>query len=323
MHERPIVGHRAQMLQLEQDLASGNLAHAYLFAGAPHLGKMTVAHRFARMILTDGMEADEKERVTRQLDKLIHPDLLVLDRLWMEEKMEDWTQIAQTSNVPQQHRAKAGVKTDVIGIDDVREIQGRLQETGILPRRVCIIRGIERMNDAAANALLKILEEPPPGRMFLLTTEAQNALLPTVTSRSRVLRFERVGDRDLQGLVQDAAGEDASFIVHVAQGAPGIALRLMNDHDALQAERMLHTQAASFWGASTLHDRLKQLSPLAERGADADRFLFHLALALRSIPDYAPTHERALRELTRHLKTNAHRVVQLQDFAVRTMAAGA
>lgn len=319
MPERQIVGHRKQILQLAQDLESGNLAHAYLFAGAPGLGKMTVAHWYAREILTHGMEGEEKVLTLRQMDKLIHPDFLVLDQLWMEERMEDWSRIAESSNVPQQHRAKAGVKTDVIGIDDVREIQGRLQETGQLPRRVCIIRGIERMNDAAANALLKILEEPPEGRVFILTTEAQSALLPTVTSRSRVLRFERAGDREIQTLLQDMPQEDAMFIVHVAQGASAVAIRLMEDPEALREEKLLHTQAVSFWGAPTLHDRLKQLSPLAERGEEADRYLFHLALALREVPDYTPAQEAALRDLVRGLKTNAHRVLQIQDFATRTV----
>lgn len=316
MSHREIIGHKKQLLQLTQDLESGNLSHAYLFAGAPHLGKMTVAHWFAREILSRGVEGEEKVLALRQMDRLIHPDLLVLDQLWMEDRMEDWDVIAKSSNLPQQHRAKAGVKTDVIGIDDVREIQGRLQETGQLPSRVCIIRGIERMNDAASNALLKILEEPPEGRIFILTTESQGTLLPTITSRSRVLRFERVGDRDLQVLLQDTAGEDATFIVHVAQGAPGTAIRLMEDPDALREEKLLHTQAVSFWGASTIHDRFKQLSPLADRGENADRYLFHLALALREVPDYTHIQEEALRDLARGLRTNAHRVLQIQNFAM-------
>lgn len=316
MLDHSIIGHRKQLLQLTQDLESGNVSHAYLFAGAPHLGKMTVAHRFARQILTRGMEGEEKALALRQMDRLIHPDLLVLDQLWMAESMEDWDAIARSSNVPQQHRAKAKLKTDVIGIDDVREIQNRLQETGMLPRRVCIIRGIERMTDAAANALLKMLEEPPEGRVFILTTESRNMLLPTVVSRSRVLHFERVGDREIQTLLQnETAEEDMSFIVHAAQGAPAVAIRLMNDPEALRDEKLLHTHAASFWGSSKLHDRLKQLSPLAVRGDTADRFLFHLALALREKPDYTPAQEHALRHLTRGLKTNAHRVLQVQEFA--------
>lgn len=321
MHERTqenhIIGHKKQLLQLEQDFASNNLAHAYLFSGAPHLGKTTVAHWFAREILTRSLQdAEQKERVLRQSEKLIHPDLLVLDQLWMEERCEDWDIIAQTSNISQQHRAKAGTKTDIITVDDIRQIQDRLQDTGELPHRVCIIRGIERMQDSAANAFLKILEEPPAGRVFILTSESLASALPTIISRTRVLRFERVPNKDIQLLLQGQPEEDASFILHVAQGAPGIAITLMNDPEALRAEKLLHAQAVSFWASSKLMDRLNQLEPLNERGDKADRYLFHLSLALRETPDYDPAQERALMELLQSLKTNAHRMLTLQNFAM-------
>jgi hypothetical protein len=314
MAAHQIIGHKKQLLQLTQDLESGNLSHAYLFAGAPFLGKMRVAHWFARQILLKDVPEEGRELAAHELDRLIHPDFLVLDQLWMEERMEDWDEIAKSSNIQQQHRAKAGLKTDVIGIDDVRVIQDRLQETGSLPHRVCIIRGIERMNDAASNALLKILEEPPAGRIFILTSESLAGLLPTITSRARVLRFERVADRDIQAMLKEG-GDDDSFILHIAQGAPGTAFRLMNDPDALREEKTLHGQAVAFWGARNLHDRLQQLKPLEERGDEAERLLFHLSLALREVPDYKPEQERALMDLLKGLKTNAHRVLQLQKFA--------
>lgn len=314
-----IIGHKKQLLQLAQDLETNNLSHAYLLAGSPHLGKTTLAHWFARQILTRTLDGAKKEEVMRQMDYLIHPDFLVLDQLWMEERCEDWDEIAKSSNISQQHRAKLGTKTDIISIDDVREIQHRLQDTGDLPNRVCIIRGVERMQEGAANAFLKILEEPPEGRVFILTTESLAALLPTITSRARVLRLERAADRELQTLMQELPEEESTFILHVAQGAPGMAIRLMNDPDQLRAERMLHTQAATFWGSSTLLDRLNQLEPLAERGTEADRFLFHLSLALRSVPDYKPEQERALTQLVRGLRTNAHRQLQIQQFAISAL----
>lgn len=310
-----ILGHKKQLLQLEQDVKVNNLSHAYLFAGAPHVGKTTVAHWFARHILTQNLSDDQKERVHHQLEKLIHPDLLVLDQLWMEDRCEDWNVIAQTSNIAQQHRAKAGAKTDSISVEDVRQVQERLHETGELPHRVCIIRGVERMQEAAANAFLKILEEPPKGCVFILTTESLTSLLPTVISRARVLRFERVGDRDIQTLLRDQSEEDASFILHIAQGAPGVAFNLMNDPEALRAEKTLHAQAVGFWDAPTLFDRLNNLESLSDRGEKSDRYMFHLALALRESGDYSPTRERAFMHLLQGLKTNAHRTLQIQEFA--------
>jgi hypothetical protein len=311
-----ILGHKKQMLQLEEDLASDNLSHAYIFTGPAHIGKTAVARWFARKILLKDAPQDKYDEVAYAVDHLIHQDILMLDQLWMEERMEDWDIIAQSSNIPQQHRAKAGLKTDSIAVDDVREIQNRLYDTGELPHRVCIIRGVERMQDAASNAFLKILEEPPPGRIFLLTSDAPTLVLPTILSRARVMPFERVGTREMQGLLTDLEPSDASFILHVSQGAPGLAAALRDDPDLLRDERLLHTHAIAYWEASNLHERLTFLKPLLERGDESNRFLFHLALALRDRPDAARSHERALQQLSEALETNAMRGLQVQEFAL-------
>ena len=80
MPPSPIIGHARQLSELALDMESGNLAHAYLFAGAPHLGKMTVARWFARELITEGKTPEEKKVIDHQLERLIHPDLLVLDQ---------------------------------------------------------------------------------------------------------------------------------------------------------------------------------------------------------------------------------------------------
>lgn len=314
-----IVGHSKQRAELAADLESGNVSHAYLFAGAPHLGKKTIAEWFARELLSDGMSHGDKTELYRQMDHLIHPDFLVLDQLWIEDVCEDPAVIAQTTNLPQQHRSKGErvMRSDVISIDDVRAIQHRFQETGTLPRRVCIIRHIERMQDAAGNAFLKMLEEPPAGRVFLLTTASLESILPTLRSRARVLRFERVGDREMRALLTDLDPEDAAFILHLSQGAPGMAMQLRADPDRLREEKTLHAHARSFWDASSLHARLRLLDPVLKRGGEADRFVFHLALALRSVPEAMPVRERALMQLLHRLQTNAHRGLLLQEFAIQ------
>ncbi len=316
MSLRPIIGHRTQLAQLSQDLERENLAHAYLFDGPPHAGKTTAAHWFAREILTQGMDGERRAEALRQMDQLIHPDLLVLDALWIEKIREDWNAIARSSNVPQRHRQKAEMKTDAIAIDDVRALTERLETTGLLPRRVCIIADAERMQAPAVSAFLKTLEEPLPGRVFLLTTSRPARLLPTVLSRVRRVRFGRVGARDLQELLPGGGEEDRSFLLHTAQGAPGRLVQLLEDPDLLRAERLAHAGAAGFWGAATLHARLQALAPLQTRGPEADRFLFHLGLSLRALPGLPRPCERAFARLVAGLQTNASRPLLLQRFAI-------
>ena len=317
MDRSDIIGHKAQITLLENDVKNGNVSHAYLFAGSPFVGKTTVARWFAEELMTQGMEREQKGETIRQMEKLIQPDFLILDQLWIEEQCDDFDVIAQSTNLPQQHRAKPPTaKTDTIGIDDVREIQERVNETGNGPWRVCIIRGIERMQEAAANSFLKTLEEPPPRRVFLLTTDSLSSVIPTILSRTRVLHFERVAERDIRSQLSGLDDDDAAFVLHLAQGAPGMAMRLAADPDLRRAEKILHTQAVSFWGARTLIERLHILVPLTERGPDADRFLVHLALALRETPQEKHVQERALMELIRGLETNANRHLLVQRFAM-------
>jgi len=316
-----IVGHQVQREQLLADIAQENVTHAYLLSGSNHLGKMAVARWFAHELLLQNVPSEKHADVSGQIEKLVHSDLLVLDQLWIEGICEDWDRIAHTSNVPQQHRSKKPpAKTDVISIDDVRGLQERLFETGTGTWRCCIIRSMERMQDTAANAFLKILEEPPQGVVFLLTTQTLSSLLPTVVSRTRVVRFNRLTTPELRPLLEDVSEDDAQFILHLSQGAPGRLINLRDDPDLLCEQRLMHSKALSFWKSKVLRERLSLLSPLHQRGEESKQFLQHLSLALREqFPDVSTENVAALMELSEGLKTNAHRQLLAQRFALATV----
>ena len=177
-----IIGHATQKDQLLNDIESGSLAHAYLFTGKKHLGKFTIAQWFTKEILTNGKNEEEMEQINTLLEKNTHPDVLILDRLWIEGICTDWNIIAKSSTAPQGHRAKSKVKTDTIGIDDIRALQERLYETPQGDHTVCLIRSVERLHITAANALLKILEEPPGHVIFCLTAQSVSSVPATVVS---------------------------------------------------------------------------------------------------------------------------------------------
>ncbi len=318
MHEpHVIVGHRFEIAALTADIGMGNVAHAYLFAGHRHLGKFTVAKWFAEELLSSGLDDEGKERVHGEVRRLLHPDLFVVDKLWIEGISDDPDVLAHSSNIPQQHRAKAKAKTDSIGIEDIRMLQERLHDVGTGAFRCCLIRSVERMHDEAVNALLKILEEPPPGVVFILTTEALSSLLPTLVSRTRVLRFARVADRDLEPLLAHVDQEEKGFLLRLAQGAPGVIRQLTADPAALKAEKAVFAGASAFWQSRSLADRLHLLAPLTERTEAASQLLLHLSLALREERGAAPAQaSTALHALARGLRTNASRPLLVQQFVL-------
>jgi DNA polymerase III delta prime subunit len=96
-----IIGFEKQVGELLLDIARRNVAHAYLFVGPPHLGKFTIARWFASRLLCDHLPPDQHTVVQSQVERLIHPDYLSMDRLWVEETDDDWKSLSQYSNVRQ------------------------------------------------------------------------------------------------------------------------------------------------------------------------------------------------------------------------------
>ena len=316
---KEIIGHSAEQAQLLADIAKDNVSHAYLLTGPKHLGKFTIAKWFAWRILADQKTPEETDAIKDQIERMIHPDFLCLDQLWIEEIQDDWKIIGQYSNVQQQHRSKApAAKTDTISIEDVRALQQRLHETGASKRLCCLIRSIDRMQPAAANAFLKVLEEPPPRVAFVLTAESEHSVLPTIASRTRILRFHPVSVADMQPMLAGFDEEEAAFALHLSQGAPGTLRSLLSSPEELRAKRQLHGQAKQFWQARTLHERLQWILPALEKKQDLDELLLHLGLALREHPDVARRQQsqQAYMALIRGLRTNAHRGLLLEQFAL-------
>jgi hypothetical protein len=314
-----IVGHEKQCGQLLSDIASGNVSHAYLFTGDKHLGKMTTALWFAHLLLSDHLSPEKKPLIKKDMERFIHPDFLCLDDLWIEGVQEDWATITKSSNAPQHHRSKTPTaKSDVISIDDIRALSDLLHETSNSPYFVCIIRGVERMQAPAATAFLKILEEPPKRVVFLLTTDHVNSLLPTLLSRTRVLRFSPLTRKQLKPLLKDEEEGEADFALHIAKGAPGMLVHLQSDPELLRTHRQLHAQARQFWQSTSLKDRLSWLMNVAEKKGNDDNILLHLGLTLRehADPRFRAQATREYTEMCRHLETNAHRGLLLERFVL-------
>ena len=206
-----VLGHDTEIATFVDAARGGRLHHAWLLAGPRGVGKASFAWSAARWLLADGESDDltvaSDHPVSRRIRALSEPRLNLVRRPW---------------------DAKAGRLRAEITVDEIRRLLSFFHMSAAEGgRRVAIIDAADELNGPAANALLKMLEEPPRGTVIFLVAHRPARLLPTIRSRCRTLRFsslspEVMGDI-LAGL--DAPGDPARLAA-LSAGSVGEALRL-------------------------------------------------------------------------------------------------
>lgn len=221
-----LIGHNDAERRLIDAWAGGRLPHGWLFAGPPGIGKATLAFRFARFLLANpnapeqglfatppptSLALDPDHPVFRRIAASAHPDLMVIEREIDTKKDRERT---------------------VITVDQVRSIGHFLHLTPSEGgRRIVIIDPIDDLNSNAANALLKILEEPPENVVLLLISHAPGGLLPTIRSRCRRLDLRPLSPDAVSTWLRDLDGsaEEHAIAARLAEGSPGRVIGVMED----------------------------------------------------------------------------------------------
>jgi len=212
-----IVGQDRAVEQFSAAWASRKLHHAWLLAGPKGVGKATFAHAAARRVLADaagpsfegsGIETPDDHPIVKLVKAGSHPDMRWLERL-PKEKGD-------------------GLARD-ISVDQVRELGEFMGMTAALsPWRVAVIDTVDELAAAGANALLKMLEEPPPNTLFFLVSHAPGRLLPTIRSRCRRVDFHRLDDDAMTSVLETRAPElsaaERQKIIGMSFGSAGRAL---------------------------------------------------------------------------------------------------
>ncbi|MEO5494339.1 MAG: DNA polymerase III subunit delta' [Sphingomonas sp.] len=212
----PLYGNALAKRAFAAALDGGSLHHAWLFAGPEGVGKASFAMLAARRVLAGAGQPDDfaippDDRTQHLIDAGSHPDFRKLERLPKDDKK------------PEQGLARS------IAVAQVRALEPFL---GVKPtysdRRVVLIDSADDLERNGANALLKNLEEPPAGTVFLLISHAPGRLLPTIRSRCRLLRFEPLDDADMRAALTDAGAKPREIdeLVRVGQGSPAEALAM-------------------------------------------------------------------------------------------------
>lgn len=266
---RLLIGHEEARAQLSSMAAGGRLPHGLILSGPRGIGKATAAFALARFLLSGAqgtaLDAPPGNSVYGRVAAGGEPDLLTVKR----------------------EEGKAS-----LGVDAVRKIAHFAHHTAAKSGgwRVVVVDDADIMTRAAQNALLKVLEEPPPRAALILVTHRLGALLPTVRSRAAVIPFHALGEAEMARLLalSDAppAPQDMPLLTALSGGSPGLALDYARSGAAelwAQVEPMLRGPAD--WPAA--HRLAEQMAGKAAGEAYrafTDLVLWHFRAACHAAP---------------------------------------
>ncbi len=231
-----ILGHDDVVERFRQSLRRGRLASTFLFVGPPGIGKHTFALKLAQALLCQRNPAQDLNPCGQcdscvQAEARVHPDLLLIAKP------------ADKSFIP---------VAAFVGEPERRMREGLCHDIALKPfmggRKVAVINDADFLNEEGANALLKTLEEPPPRSVLILIGTSVEKQLPTIRSRSQVIRFRPLDKNDVhQILVQKAlvdGQQDAERLARFSEGSIQRALELA-DADLWQFRGQLFTGLAA------------------------------------------------------------------------------
>lgn len=266
-----LVGHAREWQELVAASRSGRMHHAWLLQGPRGIGKATLAFAFARHLVgapwtAEGERSaifDPDDAAVRQIASGAHPNVIHIQRGDADRG--------------------GGFKTQIT-VDEVRRLQGFFRATATPGWRVAILDPADDLNRNAANALLKILEEPPARSVFLITNHAPGRLLPTIRSRCRTLRIDSLSNTAVASatrqLMPGTDGEDLNAVAALARGSVRQALILLQGGgvDVLrEADRILDARQPDWQGVHSLVDGLQQKGREAALDLFRDRLFDRVA----------------------------------------------
>ncbi|MBP9040682.1 MAG: DNA polymerase III subunit delta' [Anaerolineaceae bacterium] len=254
-----LLGHSWAEKLLQKHIANDDVRHAYLFTGAPGIGRRSLALAFARAINCTRPPSPGEYcgacRVCTQTARMQHPDLSMV--------------------TPEEEGG-------IIKVSQIRNLQHSLALTPYEARyRIALLLNFQTANASAQNALLKTLEEAPAKVILLLTADSADALLPTISSRCEILRLRPIPVELLEKELQTRwhlPAEDARLYAHISNGRTGLALQMANDPEIVDKRKMW---ADEFFRLLPLNrrDRFAAVDALT-RSRDALRLTLQVWLSL-------------------------------------------
>ncbi|MFC7774876.1 DNA polymerase III subunit [Flavobacterium sp. GCM10027622] len=303
---KQIVGHEHLKNHLIQSASSGRIPHAQLFVGPEGSGVLPMAIAYAQYVLCGNSDKENtggNEACNLKFDHFAHPDLhFIYPTVTTEEVkskpksldfLNDWRQFLQEqpygSLFDWYTLLNVQNKQGEIRVEDAQEILKSLSlksyEGGY---KIMIIWMADKLNIAASNKLLKLLEEPTDKTVFILITENEEDIIQTIRSRCQVLHFSPLSENAITSHLtayQNVDEKKANLIAHKAQGNYNKALRLCedkNDNQSFEEWFVIWVRAAfrAKGNASAINDLISWSEQIAGLGRETQKKFLHFCIEM-------------------------------------------
>lgn len=238
-----LLGHEETEASLIERFTHGRLPHALLITGTEGIGKATLAYRFARFVLSEGdSKAEESLFGEAQTNLHMSPQHSIFKRVLAGSH-------AGLLTIEPVFDERKGEYKKEIGVDEARKIAGFMSLTSAESAwRVVIVDSVDALNRNAANAILKILEEPPQQALLLLISHNPGSVLATIRSRCQALPLRPPEERHFHTIVSsifpDVTQAQVRALRSLSNESPGIAIRLQSAEGLNIYNSMLEVLAA-------------------------------------------------------------------------------
>lgn len=241
------LGHAEQERQFLELFSKNAIPHAMIFSGIQGIGKTTMAFRFARFLLKHGKPDEEQDALFGVAEIATTPSAL-------DVASDDpvFRRIAAGAHADLLHICRetdsTGKVSSSLKVDALRKIEPFLRKTSSEGGwRIVLVEDADTMNNAAQNAILKILEEPPKNVLIILIAHRIGKLIPTIRSRTRLVQFYPLSGDNLQNLLGKKAGmmsaKQREIIALISEGSIGQAIKFIENEGVEVFERILDIMA--------------------------------------------------------------------------------
>ncbi|UCH13914.1 MAG: DNA polymerase III subunit delta [Bacteroidales bacterium] len=298
---KDVIGQQKIKNQLIKTVKEGRISHTQLFLGSEGSGNLALAIAYARYICctnkTDGDSCNTCPHCTKY-QKFIHPDLhfvfpvnttkSVTDKPVSDDFIGKWRE-----SILENPYLSLNQWYDIIGIENKQGLMTVKESEGIIRKlslksfesdyKIMIIWHPEKMHPPAANKLLKLIEEPPAKTIFLMVSENTDQILPTILSRSQIVKIPKIENNDLAGYIKDKFGLDdkkSKEIANLAEGNYQKAAEIINNTEEHENNLEKFIQLMRLCYGGKMLEILKWIDEIVSTGRERQKSFLDYSLAI-------------------------------------------